>query len=205
MFKSLLLALSLIVPALAAPSGAIVPAPAFNITSFGLNGSGCPPGSAFYRIAADRTSVSVIFGQFYAEVGPSVPISANRKNCQLTLGVHAPGGFTYGVTSLVYDGWFQLDNKVTASRSSTYYFQGQDSQANTYAEVSGPVGGSNYQYRDAFDVVITAPACGTDTVLNLGSDVRASNTDNPKGSGFIATNSVNAKLSLTLNFQWQTC
>lgn len=36
---------------------------------------------------ADHTAVTVTFSQYYAEVGPGIPISANRKNCQLTLGV----------------------------------------------------------------------------------------------------------------------
>ena len=73
-------------------------------TSFGLNGSGCPPGSAFYLLngmtphynlhtlithsyIAERTAVTVTFSQYYAEAGPGVSMFSNRKNCQLTFGI----------------------------------------------------------------------------------------------------------------------
>jgi len=73
-------------------------------TSLGLNGSGCPPGSAFYLLngmtrrfilsitttlssPAARTAVTVTYSKFYAETGPNFPISSNRKYCQLTFGV----------------------------------------------------------------------------------------------------------------------
>lgn len=36
---------------------------------------------------ADRTAVTVTFSQYYAEVGPRIPIASNRKNCRLTFGV----------------------------------------------------------------------------------------------------------------------
>jgi len=73
-------------------------------TSLGLNGSGCPPGSAFYLLngmarrfilyvnttlssTAARTAVTVTFSKYFAEAGPNISITSNRRNCQLTLGV----------------------------------------------------------------------------------------------------------------------
>jgi len=36
---------------------------------------------------AQKTAVTVTFSQYFAEVGPGIPLSAARKNCQLTFGV----------------------------------------------------------------------------------------------------------------------
>jgi len=206
-FKSAvaILAAALITPVLAAPS-AVAPPAGFNITSLGLNGSGCPPGSTYYLLSADRQSVTVTFSQYWAEAGPGVAISQNRKNCQLTFGVHVPGGFTFGLATVDYRGYYQLDSKVTASQQSIYYFQSQLAQATARSSLTGPVNGKEYTYRDSFDLVSTVLApCGAQSVLNVQSDIRVSNSANTKGSGYIATDSIDTSLKQTFNFQWQKC
>ncbi|TFK72636.1 hypothetical protein BDN72DRAFT_835939 [Pluteus cervinus] len=206
MFKFFAAALAVLPLALAAPKAspastpATTPAPAgFNITGLGLNGSGCPIGSTYYALNNDRTAVTVTFSQYYAEAGPSIPISSNRKNCQLTFNVHVPSGFTFGVATVDYRGYYQLDSKVTADQQAIYY-------STAHSTLTGPVDGADYTYRDAFDLVSTnLSPCGQDTVLNIQSDVRVSNSKNTQGSGYIATDSIDTSLSTTFNFQWQTC
>ncbi|KAJ2915662.1 hypothetical protein MD484_g4741, partial [Candolleomyces efflorescens] len=189
--------------------GVVVPTPpptGFNITSLGVIGSGCPPGSTYYLLNPDRTAVTVTFSQYYAEAGPGIPISANRKNCALTFGVKVPPGFTFGVATVDYRGFYQLDRRVTAAQQSIYYFQGNLQQATARSDLVGPVDGADYTYRDSFDLVSTVLSpCGQDTVLVVTSDLRVNNAQNRQGSGYIATDSIDTALAQTFNFQWQTC
>ncbi|KAJ2922374.1 hypothetical protein H1R20_g14724, partial [Candolleomyces eurysporus] len=189
--------------------GVVVPAPpptGFNITSLGVIGSGCPPGSTYYLLNPDRTAVTVTFSQYYAEAGPGIPISANRKNCALTFGVQVPPGFTFGIATVDYRGFYQLDRSVTAAQQSIYYFQGNLQQATARSNLVGPVSGADYTYRDSFDLVSTVLSpCGQDTVLVVTSDLRVNNAQNRQGSGYIATDSIDTALAQTFNFQWQTC
>ncbi|TEB35226.1 hypothetical protein FA13DRAFT_1772365 [Coprinellus micaceus] len=215
LFSSLLIPALTFVLAQGSPAGspkpAATPAPqlppkGFNITSLGLNGSGCPSGSAFYLLNADRTAVTVTFSQYYAEVGPNIPISSNRRNCRLTFGVTVPPGFTFGVANVDYRGYYQLDSKVTASQNSLYYFQGQLVQATARSDLVGPISAGDYLYRDTFDLVsIVLAPCGGSTVLNVQSELRTNNQKNTKGSGYIANDSIDATLTQTFNFKWQTC
>ncbi|KAF8153448.1 hypothetical protein B0H34DRAFT_106052 [Crassisporium funariophilum] len=185
----------------------IVPAPVgFNITSLGINGSGCPPGSAYHLLNPDRTAVTVTFSQYYAQAGPGIPVNQNRKNCQLTFGVNVPAGFTFGVATVDYRGYYQLDTNVTAAQQSIYYFQGLLTQATARSDLIGPVYGDDYTYRDSFDLVSTVMSpCGVASVLNIQSDLRTNNAKNTAGSGYIATDSIDTHLNTTFNFQWQTC
>ncbi|TFK28361.1 hypothetical protein FA15DRAFT_753498 [Coprinopsis marcescibilis] len=190
-----------------APTVPTVPAPVgFNITSLGVIGTGCPPGSVYYILNPERTAVTVSFSEYYAEAGPGIAISSNRKNCRLTFGVNVPTGFTFGIATVDYRGYYQLDSKVTANQQSLYYFQGQLQQATARSTLTGPVSGKDYTYRDSFDLVSTVLApCGAATVLNVQSELRVSNSANTKGAGYIANDSIDTSLTTTFNFAWQEC
>ncbi|TEB35227.1 hypothetical protein FA13DRAFT_1729046 [Coprinellus micaceus] len=200
---------ALVSVALAAPSlsSRAVAAPTnFTISSLGYSGTGCPSGTAHYVLSNDRTKVDVVFDRLYAEAGPGIAANSNRRNCALTFGVNVPPGFTFGVASVGYKGFYKLDSAVTANQQSLYYFQSQINQATARSTLTGPIGGAEYSYRDSFDLVSTVLSpCGASTVLIVNSEVRVSNSGNTKGYGYIATDTLDTSLTQTLNFQWQTC
>src|SRR5688572_12725799 len=73
-----------------------------------VNGSGCPRGTAAVAVSPDNTAFTVTYSDYLAQVGGGAPSNAFRKNCQLNLIVHVPGGFTYAIASVDYRGFASL-------------------------------------------------------------------------------------------------
>ncbi|TEB33600.1 hypothetical protein FA13DRAFT_1730650 [Coprinellus micaceus] len=199
--------LSIVATALAAPSPLaprFAPPTGFNITSVGVIGTGCPSGSAYVLISDDATALTAVFSELSAIAGPGVSISNNRRQCQLTLGVRVPKGYSFGLNSVESAGYYQLDPSVSASHSSLYYFQGQLTQGAAQNTFVGPVEGKTYISKEAYDGSGTARSpCGQDTVLNINTDVRASNSNNKNGFGYISKDFI--QFRQTLNLDWRAC
>jgi uncharacterized protein DUF4360 len=98
-------------------------------------GSGCPAGSVSNVASTDKTLLTSIFDQFIAAVGPGITITGSRKNCQMTLKIHYPGGFQFSIFSADYRGFAQLDPGVNGVQKSTYYFSGSQSEVSVPSSI----------------------------------------------------------------------
>lgn len=84
--------------------------------------------------------MTLIFDAYVASIGKGVAVTENRKNCQLNIQIHYPGGFQFSVLSADYRGYVALDSKaVTGTQKSTYYFSGQTAQFSTQSDFVGPM------------------------------------------------------------------
>src|SRR5215211_5992508 len=90
-----------------------------------VNGSGCRPGTAAVAAAPDNTAFTVTYSEYTAQVGRGATPTDFRKNCQLSLRIHVPQGFTYAIASADYRGFASLQRGAYARQGANYYFMGQ--------------------------------------------------------------------------------
>jgi hypothetical protein len=202
---------SLAIVALVGPVYLATPVPAYAakpnpnevyLESISYGGSGCPQGSVASSFSDDRKSFTLEFDQFIASFGPGVPITENRKNCQLNLNIHLPQGFTYAIHQFDYRGHVQLPAAgVYAEQKSTYYFQGQVPQASGLTRFQGPVT-KDYLARDALGSLAWAPCSGV-AQLNVNAEVRVVNGGSSRAQ--ITVDSIDGKARTILHFTYRPC
>ena len=83
------------------------------VDSVTYGGTGCPQGTASISLAPDRKSFTVMLDAYVATTGPGFTITDARKNCQLNISLHYPGGFQWSVYSSDYRGYVELDQGVS--------------------------------------------------------------------------------------------
>lgn len=62
-----------------------------------------------------------------ASIGTGVPVTENRKNCQLNINLQYPSGFQYSVLSTEFRGYADLQAGINGVQQATYYFSGCES------------------------------------------------------------------------------
>ena len=179
--------------------------PYVTIAGISYAGSGCPAGSVAESLSADLQAFTLIFDKYYAEVGPHTAFSQKRKNCQINVDLNFPQGWSYTVTQVDYRGYAYLEPGVSGLQKATYYFQGQLPSANQGSEFYGPFEG-DYHARDTvgFGANVWSP-CGARRSLNINSQVRLDNRQNPSASGLLTTDSVDGTFETKLTLQWRRC
>ena len=173
------------------------------VQSISYGGTGCPAGSVGSSFSADRKTFTLIFDQFVASIGPGVPITENRKNCQINVNLHLPQGFSYSVATHDYRGYVQLPSGVQAEQKATYFFQGQSQQANAGSRFSGPVS-KDYVVRDTLGLpALVWMPCGRTVPLSINSQVRLTGPSTQQAQ--ITTDSVDGKVRHIFGLQFFPC
>jgi hypothetical protein len=98
------------------------------ITAVTYGGTGCPDNTVQGLLSDDRTTITLSFDQYTVQSGPNIPATERRKFCQLQLKLKYPSGFQYSVFGADYRGYASLEEGVSGTAQSTYYFSGQQNQ-----------------------------------------------------------------------------
>ncbi|KAI5922348.1 hypothetical protein F4810DRAFT_711713 [Camillea tinctor] len=207
---------ALLAPALAVanPIGIIsdgdVPSPNdISIISATASGNGCPQGTVTTNISPDRTVLTFGFDAFQTYIGPGTVMADRSKNCQLHLNLKYPGGFQFAVVESTYHGYAQLEEGITGTFYSTYYFS-QDAAATTTTQTSIQ-GGGIWETGDVYtkqDQVPTASViwspCGATGILNVNNRI-ALTSSNSSASGQISDDDATVAFTQQIHVSWQPC
>jgi hypothetical protein len=180
----------------------LVPSEAITVQVLTANGSGCPAGTAAVRPQSDRTGFSVSYSAFTAAAGAGANATDMRKNCQLSLLVNVPQGFTFAIASADYSGYAHLAKGATGLHRTNYYFQGTADNSYSDHTFSGPLT-SRWRTSDVETAPIYAP-CGTSRVLNVNTELRIDDGSSTDASAMAMVASSGDVNSL-FHFSWQRC
>jgi hypothetical protein len=172
-----------------------------------VNGSGCPAGTAAVAPAPDNTAFTVTYSNYLAQVGVGAKGTDNRKNCQLNINIHVPGGFTYAIAQADYRGYANLMAGANGLQRANYYFQGMSATAYVSHTFNGPLY-DDWQTTDRTDVaaLVWAP-CGEVRNLNINSELRVSaGTSNPASTtSYLTMDSTDGSLQSIYHLSWKEC
>jgi hypothetical protein len=106
------------------------------IKTFTYAGTGCPAGTVANATDASKQVLTLLFDSYVASIGPGTTVTDRRKNCQINLDIHYPGGFQFSLFSVDYRGYQDLATGVTGQQVANYYFSGQSQQVRFNRDIS---------------------------------------------------------------------
>ncbi|MBN1172279.1 MAG: DUF4360 domain-containing protein [Micromonosporaceae bacterium] len=175
-----------------------------------VNGSGCPAGTAEVTVSPDNASFEVGYSDYIAQVGAGAKPTDVRKNCQLSLRVATPTGFTFAITRATYQGSVNLASGATAVQNANYYIQGESETATVSHPFAGPLK-EEWQTADTIATVSLSAEdfvpCGEQRNFNVNTELRvnAGTSDSETTSSSIAMDSASGHVSTVYHFAWMQC
>ncbi|GCB49720.1 DUF4360 domain-containing protein [Streptomyces sp. NL15-2K] len=171
-----------------------------------VNGSGCPQGTTAVAVSEDNTAFTVTYSDYLAQAGGDSDPTASRRNCQLSLIVHVPQGFTYAIASADYRGYAMLQPGASAVQRASYYFQGSSGTVYKTHNFAGAYN-DNWQATDTTDwaQLVYAP-CGVQRNFNINTELRVNaGTQSPGKVSFMTMDSTDGDISTTYHMAWKEC
>ncbi|GAA2718731.1 MULTISPECIES: DUF4360 domain-containing protein [Streptomyces] len=172
-----------------------------------VNGSGCPAGTAAVAVSPDNTAFTVTYSDYLAQVGVGSKPTDFRKNCQLSLNVHVPQGFTYAIASADYRGYAQLQGGAYGTEKASYYFQGSPVTTPSSHTFRGSYS-DNWQATDSVPIasLVWAP-CGELRNFNINTELRvnAGTSDPSKTTSFMTMDSTDGSINTIYHLAWKEC
>ncbi|MET8581517.1 DUF4360 domain-containing protein [Streptomyces collinus] len=175
------------------------------IDSVAANGTGCPPGTAAVAVSPDNTAFTVTYSNYLAKVGPGSAPTDFRKNCQLDLRVHVPGGLTYAIASADYRGFASLAQGASGTQRADYHFQGNATTTKTH-RFKGEFT-NNWQTTDTVPVaaLVFAP-CGEERDLAINTELQVDpGTSSPSATSFMGMDSTDGTIKTMYHVALKRC
>ncbi|KAF2868208.1 hypothetical protein BDV95DRAFT_630781 [Massariosphaeria phaeospora] len=173
------------------------------------SGNGCPQGSVSTSTSIDKTVITYGFDQFQTYIGPSSKQGDHSKNCQLHLNLKYPGGFQYAIVDATYHGWARMDEPVSGTFVTTYFFS-QDASRTQTSRMSVKGGGrliegEVYTKHDKVETTATIwSPCGNNGILNINNRIQLTSKDD-KASGELSNDDATVAFTQQLHVSWRPC
>lgn len=193
----------LALPALSPVDALEVPSSKITVAVETVNGSGCPAGSASVSTSADNTSFRVTYRDYVAKDGAGAQPTEARRNCQVSVLINIPAGFTFAIGRADYRGDLQLARGATAQQNAYYYFMGSSPTAQVGNTFTGPLD-SGWATSTVAPALVFAP-CGDRVNLNINTDLRVNAGAAEKSKNYISMDASKGSINTIFHLAWKRC
>jgi len=181
----------------------VVPAVPMTVEVATVNGSGCPSGTATVSPLSGNSGFTVAYSAFTAVAGGTADAVEFRKNCQMSLRIATPPGFSFAVERIDYRGTASLAAGATGTELTGYYFQGSSDTLRLSHTFAGPYSGS-WQATEATGLVFSP--CEAQRNLNINTELRVDpGTSDPHATSVMALGGTRSSLRTVYSLTWRTC
>jgi hypothetical protein len=183
---------ALIVPLIPSAAQARLIDPVVTLQVLAVNGSGCPANSSVATDVPDKTAFSVSFSQFKATGG-------SYKNCNLTIKVGIPAGWTYSVYEVVNRGYGVLEKGASGRILMNSWFTGFPWTLRADQTFNGPY--DDFWQTDSTASMLAFAPCGASANLILNDTLRVTGPATSSMELFAQ----DARVSTTFYLKWKQC
>jgi hypothetical protein len=177
---------------------AVVPPPGpVTIEVLTVAGSGCPAGSATVAMSGDNEAFTVTYSEFIVQAHGS----DTRKTCEITLRVHHPEGYTYGIAATDYRGFAHIGQGSRGIAKGHYHFPGLPTRHSSHT-FPGPLS-DNWQATDHPDPGgIAHGPCRERRPLTINAELRVVGKS---ATSLMTMDSTDSSVSATFQLSWRKC
>lgn len=183
-----------------------VPAEQIKVGIQTINGSGCSAGTAAVAANADNTAFTVTYSDYLAAAGAGASPLDFRKNCQLSLVLDVPAGFTYAIQSVDYRGYAYLADGASGLEQASYYHMGSPETTTSSETFEGPYD-NNWQVTDSKEwaELVWAP-CGEQRNFNVNTELRVyRGSSDGQATSLMTMDSTDSAVSTKYHLAWKEC
>ena len=163
-------------------------------------GTGCPQGTASVVVSPDAHSLSILYDQYFTEVGPGTTLA--RRSCNLAIPLHVPSGFSVSIIGIHYRGFNFLEPGASSTFRVEYFFAGGQGPVFT-RNFAGPVLDDFLIHNDLGVAALVWSACGQDVILRTNSSIVVQQAGG--ANGLVSVDSEDVDSALVFLLQWQVC
>lgn len=136
----------------------------------GYAGSGCPAGSASVTLSPDGTSLTLLFDNYVAQAGGSSGLSMDRKNCNISIPVAVPDGYSVSILTVDYRGFISLPFGGSGRFSAEYFFAGSRGPIASRNFIPGREENFTITNRLGVEAMVWS-SCGADVNLRVNTNM----------------------------------
>ncbi len=143
-----------------------------SVSTASANGSGCRGGTHEIDTLPNNRGFRIRHKAFKATAGEGSTAVDFRKNCQLSMHVRVPDGYSYAIIRTASFGTLDIGAGARALQRGTFYYSGSPSTAYRTHQFAGPLT-SEWETTDEIDISerIWSP-CREARLINANSELR---------------------------------